>query len=84
MLYSFQKLYLKTGDKKYLAYGKIKGYQIYDFSLEMINNRKILFPLYDEYKDERYLKVMQTLRTQLEWQPRTKSDGLWHKPGMAC
>ncbi|KAA3635448.1 MAG: glycosyl hydrolase family 88, partial [Bacteroidetes bacterium] len=35
--------------------------------------------LYDQTKDERYEKVMFTLRKQLEWQPRTTDDGFWHK-----
>jgi unsaturated rhamnogalacturonyl hydrolase len=91
VLLSFQKLYLQTGDERYLEYGKnyidqmididgnIKNYEIYDFSLDYINNGKLLFLLHEKYHDERYLKVMKTLRTQLEWQPRTRTGGLWHK-----
>ncbi|MER2494383.1 glycoside hydrolase family 88/105 protein [Catenovulum sediminis] len=91
VLLSFQKLYEKTGDEVYLEYskqyvddmvdaeGNIKNYQIEKFSLDMLNNGKILFLLYEKYGDGRYLKVMHTLRKQLEWQPRTKSGGFWHK-----
>lgn len=90
-LLSMQKLYQETGDKRYLQYGKtymdqlidkqgnIKGYEIYNFSLDYINNGKLLFLLHKEYKDDRYLKAMKTLRTQLEWQPRTHTGGFWHK-----
>lgn len=91
VLLSLQKLYLQTGDERYLEYGKhyidqmvdedgnIKNYEIYDFSLDYINNGKLLFLLHEKYKDKRYLKVMHTLRAQLEWQPRTRTGGLWHK-----
>jgi unsaturated rhamnogalacturonyl hydrolase len=91
VLSSFQNLYLKTSDERYLTYGKqyidqmidkdgnIKSYDIYNFSLDHINNGKLLFLLHEKYKDDRYLKVMDTLRTQLTWQPRTRSQGFWHK-----
>lgn len=91
VLYSFQKLYLKTGDDRYLAYGKqyvdqmvdkegnIKNYETENFSLDHINNGKLLFLLHEKYQDDRYLKAMKTLRNHLEWQPRTRSNGLWHK-----
>lgn len=91
VLFSFQKLYLQTGDERYLEYGKhyidqmvdkdgnIKNYRTDDFSLDYINNGKLLFLLYKKYNDKRYLKVMDTLKNQLEWQPRTKTGGLWHK-----
>jgi unsaturated rhamnogalacturonyl hydrolase len=91
VLYGFQKLYLKTGDEKYLAYaktfvdqlidgqGKIKGYAVADFNIDSINPGKLLFLLHKKYKDERYLTAMKSLRLQLQWQPRTKSGGFWHK-----
>lgn len=91
VLDSFQKLYAKTGNKIYLEYGKqyvdqlvdkngvIKKHQIENFSLDHINNGKLLFLLHETYQDDRYIKVMNTLRTQLEWQPRTRSNGFWHK-----
>jgi unsaturated rhamnogalacturonyl hydrolase len=91
VLYSFQKLYLKTGKEEYLAYtkafvdelidesGKIKGYAITEFNIDSINPGKLLFLLHEKYKDPRYLTAMESLRTQLQWQPRTKSGGFWHK-----
>ncbi len=90
-LFAMQKLYQETGDEKYLAYGKtyvdqlidedgnIKGYEIYEFNIDDVNAGKLLFLLYEKYDDERYLKAMKSLRTQLEWQPRTRSGGFWHK-----
>lgn len=91
VLLAMQKLYLKTGDKRYLEYGKqyvdqfvdasgnINKYTIEDFSLDHLNNGKLLFLLYKEYQDERYAKALHVLRKHLEWQPRTKSGGFWHK-----
>lgn len=91
VLYGFQKLYLKTGDEKYLAYtktfvdqliderGKIKGYAAEEFNIDAINPGKLLFLLHTKYKDDRYLIAMKSLRLQLQWQPRTKSGGFWHK-----
>lgn len=91
VLLGFQRLYEKTGEQQYLDYAKayvdqlideqdkIKGYNIADFNIDSINSGKLLFLLHDKYKDPRYLTAMQTLRQQLEWQPRTRSGGLWHK-----
>lgn len=91
VLYGFQKLYLKTGNEAYLAYaktfvdqlidaqGNIKGYAITEFNIDSINPGKLLFLLHEKYQDKRYLIAMQTLRTQLQWQPRTTTGGFWHK-----
>lgn len=91
VLYGFQKLYLKTGDEKYLAYGKtfvdqlidehgkIHGYNPADFNIDSINPGKLLFLLHKKYNDERYLIAMKSLREQLQWQPRTTTGGFWHK-----
>lgn len=91
VLYGFQKLYLTTGNEKYLAYskifvdqliddkGKIHGYAITEFNIDSINPGKLLFLLYEKYQDPRYLTALQSLRLQLQWQPRTTGGGFWHK-----
>lgn len=91
VLYSFQKLYQKTNDKKYFDYvknyadatidslGNVQSYQYDNFNIDMIAAGNILFDLYETTADERYLKVMQQLRNQLKNQPRTQSGGFWHK-----
>lgn len=91
VLSAFEKLYQKTGDKKYFNYikeyadelidanGNIAKYDMKEFNIDCANPGKLLFNLYDETKDERYLKVIQQLRNQLENQPRTASGGFWHK-----
>lgn len=91
ILSGFEKLYQKTNDKKYFDYikeyademidadGNIKKYDIKEYNIDCANPGKLLFNLFDATKDNRYLKVIQQLRTQLETQPRTASGGFWHK-----
>ena len=91
VLKAFLELYEETGEEKYYDYvkdyadelidetGAISTYDIEDYNIDMINAGKILFPLYERTGNEKYLKAMQTLRKQLEEQPRTKAGGFWHK-----
>jgi len=91
VLSAFEKLYQKTNDKKYFDYikayadelidaeGNIVKYDKNEYNIDCANPGKLLFNLYDQTKDNRYLKVLQQLRAQLETQPRTASGGFWHK-----
>ena len=91
VLKSFEKLSDNTNDKVYQEYvekfademidenGKIATYNITDFNIDRINPGRILFKLYKQTKNEKYKIAMETLRTQLEWQPRTSEGGFWHK-----
>jgi unsaturated rhamnogalacturonyl hydrolase len=91
VLFSFEKLYKKTKDQKYLNYikeyademidssGNIKKYDVKEYNIDYVNPGKLLFNLYDVTKDNRYQKVTQQLRSQLESQPRNASGGFWHK-----
>jgi len=91
VLSAFEKLYQKTNEKVYFNYikgyademidadGNIKKYDINEYNIDCANPGKLLFNLYNKTKDNRYLKVLQQLRTQLETQPRTASGGFWHK-----
>ena len=95
VLKGFEQVWLATGDRKYFDYikesvdrlvdatGTIKGFNIEDYNLDNINMGKILFPLLAEARDprdrERYRRALQTLRTQLQAQPRTSDGGFWHK-----
>lgn len=91
VLTSFERIYAKTGDKKYYNYikayadatidseGKIKSYKFENYNIDMVVAGRLLFNLYDTTKDPRYLTVIETLRKQLKEQPRTASGGFWHK-----
>ncbi len=91
VLTSFEELYKKRGNSKYYDYiksyadvlidkdGNIATYNIEKYNIDMIVAGNILFNLYATTKDNRYLVAMQTLKKQLEEQPRTASGGFWHK-----
>ncbi|WP_418262159.1 glycoside hydrolase family 88/105 protein [Flavobacterium faecale] len=59
--------------------GVIKTYEIEKYNIDMVVAGRILFDLYASTKDNRYLVAMQTLKKQIENQPRTPSGGFWHK-----
>lgn len=88
---AFQELYKKTNNPVYGNYvkdyaetvingsGEIMNYKLEDYNIDYINAGKILFDLYKNTKDKRYLTALQTLRKQLATHPRTNSGGFWHK-----
>jgi unsaturated rhamnogalacturonyl hydrolase len=59
--------------------GMIRTYELEEFNLDQINQGRLLFPLYERTRDERYRKALDLLREQLRRQPRTKEGGFWHK-----
>lgn len=81
----------KTGDEKYFNYaenyadtmvnedGSIKTYTLNRYNIDHINPGKILFPIYEKTKNEKYLKALQLLRSQMETHPRISNGGFWHK-----
>ncbi|WP_308991106.1 glycoside hydrolase family 88 protein [Mariniflexile litorale] len=91
VLTAYERLYAKTKNEKYYNYikdfvdmmidstGTIKGYELESYNIDLINSGKLLFNLYDKTKDERYLKALKLLRSQLDGHPRTASNGFWHK-----
>ncbi|KFF03387.1 glycoside hydrolase family 88/105 protein [Flavobacterium reichenbachii] len=88
---SFEKLSKKTNNPIYFDYakqyaesvinpsGEILNYKLEDYNIDNINAGKILFDLYKDTKDNRYLTALKTLREQLKTHPRTNSGGFWHK-----
>ena len=84
-------LYKTTGDEKYLSFsknfidwfvqedGSIKTYDPKEYNLDNVNQGKNLFTLYDIFGDEKYRKAIETIRSQLATQPRTKEGNFWHK-----
>jgi unsaturated rhamnogalacturonyl hydrolase len=59
--------------------GYISRYNPEEYNIDHINNGKILFILYRETKQDKYLKALHLLRQQLLHHPRTKEGGFWHK-----
>ncbi|RZK05400.1 MAG: glycoside hydrolase family 88 protein [Flavobacterium sp.] len=88
---SFEELYKKTNNKAYYDYfkgyadatiqpdGSIPSFKVDSYNIDMIPAGNALFYLYENTKDEKYLKAMQVLKGQLETHPRTSEGGFWHK-----
>jgi len=88
---AFMRLSEVTGDENYYNYakgyadslvdenGNIYKYNKENYNLDQINPGKMFFILYDRTKDPRYEKVIQTLKEQLDSQPRIAEGGFWHK-----
>src|SRR6218665_957167 len=86
-----EKLYQKTGKKEYYDYisdfgaklitddGKILTYDLEKYNIDMLNSGNVLLYLYEKEKKEKYLKALQTLRLQIDGQPRTNQGSFWHK-----
>jgi len=90
-LEALRQVYQKSGDKKYFDYiktnidmfvqpdGNIKTYKISEFNIDNVNTGKSLLFLYSKTKEAKYKIAADSLRKQLANQPRTKSNGFWHK-----
>jgi unsaturated rhamnogalacturonyl hydrolase len=92
MMTAILKLWEKSRNQSYFDYaksfadtligadGRIGGdYEITAFNIDHVKPGRPLLRIYEATGDERYLKAIKTLRTQLEWQPRTTDGGFWHK-----
>jgi len=91
ILKSFDVLSKATGKSTYYNYSKklidhfvegdgtIRTYELLDYNLDNITPGRVVLVLYRATKEEKYRKAANTLHEQLEWQPRTKEGGFWHK-----
>jgi len=91
VLHSIEELNKKNPDPRYKAYirgyvdelvqedGTIKTYEFDKYNIDLVVPGRLLFAIYDETKQDKYLKAMQLVRKQLAEQPRTASGGFWHK-----
>ena len=59
--------------------GTITGYKLDEFNLDQIAQGRLLFPLYQRTRDNRYRIAASHLREQLKRHPRTPEGGFWHK-----
>lgn len=85
------RVYEETGKQNYYDYiynyadflidstGTIKTYKLSNQNLDMIKSGDVLLYLYSKTKEERFLKAMEILNSQMESQPRTSDGGYWHK-----
>jgi unsaturated rhamnogalacturonyl hydrolase len=88
---AIQKVGEATGEARYLRFvsdwidhfvqanGRIRTYRVDEFNLDQINAGKLLFGALERTGEARYRKALDTLRKQLRTQPRTNSNGFWHK-----
>lgn len=86
-----EQLYIKTGKKEYYDYisgfgeklikedGTILTYDLSKYNIDMLNSGNVLLYLYEKEKKDKYLKALQTLRLQIDGQPRTHEGSFWHK-----
>ncbi len=91
VLHSIEELNKKNPDPRYKAYirgyvdelvqedGTIKTYELDKYNIDLVVPGRLLFDIYAETKQDKYLKAMQLVRKQLTEQPRTVSGGFWHK-----
>ncbi len=91
MMGSLIDLYKTTKEEKYINFvkkyvdsfvkedGTIKGYDPEKYSTDDICESRVLFDLYDIYKEEKYKKAIDLTFTQIKGQPRTKEGNFWHK-----
>jgi unsaturated rhamnogalacturonyl hydrolase len=91
LVMAIQKAAQATGEARYLRFvsdwidhfvqadGSIRTYRVDEYNLDQINAGKLLFGALDRTGDSRYRKALDLLRGQLRTQPRTKSNGFWHK-----
>lgn len=82
---------LGTTDEKYLEYakayidyfvqedGKINGHKLEDYNIDRVRPGLNMLALYKRTGDEKYMKAIETLVSQMESQPKTNSGGFWHK-----
>lgn len=59
--------------------GTINGYKLSDYNIDRIRPGLNILKLYERTGEEKYLKALKTLVSQMETHPRTKSNGFWHK-----
>ncbi len=91
MMTALLNMYAITGEQRYydfvenfLSYyvfedGSLRGFREEDYNLDNICEGRVLFDVYAKSGKEKYRKAIETLRGQLQRQPRTKEGSFWHK-----
>jgi unsaturated rhamnogalacturonyl hydrolase len=91
LVLAIQKVAKAIGSEKYRRFvsdwidlfvqpdGCIRTYEIYEYNLDQITAGRLIFNAFEQTENERYRKALDLLREQLKTQPRTHSNGFWHK-----
>lgn len=91
MMNALLALYQETGRERYLNYvkayadtmvqdsGEILTYKLSDYNIDRVSPGRFLINLYKLKPEEKYLKAIRLLRSQMETHPRTSEGGFWHK-----
>ncbi|HEY9047871.1 MAG TPA: glycoside hydrolase family 88 protein [Ohtaekwangia sp.] len=91
VLKAFDQLGAYTHDKSYMQYakkiidhfvnadGSIRTYDLLEYNIDHVTPGRVVLALYRETGEEKYKKAADLLHEQLNWQPRTKEGGFWHK-----
>jgi unsaturated rhamnogalacturonyl hydrolase len=61
------------------ADGSIRTYQPLEYNSDQLTGGIILLELYRKTGEQKYKVAMDHLWEQIQWQPRTKEGGFWHK-----
>ncbi|MBQ9854775.1 MAG: glycoside hydrolase family 88 protein [Clostridia bacterium] len=59
--------------------GEIRTYRPERQTLDDVNEGRVLFPLYEKTKNEKYRLAAERLKKALDTQPRTYEGNFWHK-----
>ena len=91
VLKGFDQLWKETKNTAYFDYmkkmmdvfvrddGTIRTYDLLEYNIDHVTPGRVLLSLYQETKHLKYKRAADLLRNQLEWQPRTREGGFWHK-----
>ena len=91
MIKAILDLYAIKGDKKFLEFAdsfidyfvqedcSIHSYDPLEYNIDNVNAGKTLFELYKLTGKEKYRKAIETIYSQVKFQPRTKEGNFWHK-----
>jgi unsaturated rhamnogalacturonyl hydrolase len=91
VLEGIHQVFVKTRDQRYADYirkqidqfvnvdGSIRTYDYSTFNLDNIATGRLLLALFHTTRDPKYKIAADTLRKQLQNQPRTREGGFWHK-----
>ena len=90
-LKGIDRLWRKTGDDRYFTYmkkimdhfieedGTIRTYLPLEYNSDQLTGGLILLTLYENTRAPKYKQALDHLWEQIQWQPRTKQGGFWHK-----